>query len=68
MGTLRFSVGFSLCQWAFAAYAPPLRSVRYSTFPLTTPFACSLEEAGGAGAEPPQKLTITACSAEPVSP
>ncbi len=57
MGTLRFSVGFGLCQWAFAAYAPPLHSARYSTFPLTTPFACSLKEAGGAGAEPPQKVT-----------
>ena len=45
-----------------------LRPVRYSTFPLTTPFACSLDEAGGAGAEPPKKLTITANTAEPVLP
>lgn len=39
MGTLLFSVGFGLCQWAFVAYAHLLCSVRYSTFPLTTPFA-----------------------------
>ncbi len=29
--------GSGFCQRAFAAYAPSLRSVRYSTFPLTTP-------------------------------
>ena len=66
---------FGFCQWAFAAYAPSLRCVRYSTFPLTTPPTMKayeldflfLERGRGRGGWSPE-VPITTNPAEPVLP